>query len=79
MLEGVLLRDTCRYTKGSWAIDTGVTPRQEDTKMAVPVASLTVVDVGPPSMKIGRKGKTPAATQKAGLSTPNGSGTWGAP
>jgi hypothetical protein len=52
------------------ARDTGVTPRQEDTKKAVPVASLTVVDVGPPIMKIGRKGKTPAVTQKAGLSTP---------
>jgi hypothetical protein len=29
MLEGVLLRDTCRYTKGSWAID-AQTRRRED-------------------------------------------------
>jgi hypothetical protein len=45
-------------------------PRQEDAKMAVPVASLTVVDVGPPIMKIGKKGKTTAAAQKARLEHP---------
>ncbi len=71
--------NTCRYPKGSWAMDTGVTPRQEDEKMAVPVASLTVGDAGPPIMKVGRKGKTPTAAKKEGLEHPHGSGSWGAP